>query len=205
MTIPVGLLNGNSNDQVKFNPPLEKKESVLRKLGFGGVIKICLLFDQAFWKSREVERAVDHDLQKLGFVFSDAKIPTWWTQHPDESPLLTGWIGGKPAEILASKGHDAILETAIHSIAAIFVQTYSTIQSQLLSYKIFDWVNDPFAMGAYSYEVVEGRKLKEMMREPEDDTIYFAGEAYHAGGNSGTVEAALSEGFRVVREMNPIE
>ena len=42
------------------------------------------------------------------------------------------------------------------------------------------------------------------MREPEEDTIYFAGEGYHHGKSSGTVEAALSEGFRVVREMTPL-
>src|ERR1700693_90380 len=24
----------------------------------------------------------------------DATVPTWWTQHPDEYPVLTGWFAG---------------------------------------------------------------------------------------------------------------
>jgi len=201
ITIPVGLLNGQSKEQIKFFPPLELKESILKKLGYGGVIKICMLFDNAFWKSGDISRTSHHDLKKLSFIFSDATIPTWWTQYPDETPLLTGWVGGKRAEELSGLSDDEILETAIQSLAAIFILTYNEVKSRLLSYKIFDWIKDPFTRGAYSYEVVEGSRLKEVMREPEEDTIYFAGEGYHPGQNGGTVEAALSEGFRVVRDM----
>jgi monoamine oxidase len=201
ITIPIGLLRDDLNNQLAFLPPLELKESILEKLGYGGVIKICMLFNNAFWKSADINKTTHHDLKNLGFIFSDATIPTWWTQYPDETPLLTGWVGGKSANELASNDNNAILETAIQSLAAIFVLTYDEVKSQLLSHKIFDWVNDPFSHGAYSFEVVEGRKLKEIMREPEEDTIYFAGEGYHAGENSGTVEAGLSEGFRVVRDI----
>jgi len=201
ITIPIGLLRDQINNQLIFLPPLEQKESALKKLGYGGVIKICMLFNNAFWKSGEISRTSHHDLKNLGFIFSDATIPTWWTQHPDETPLLTGWVGGEAAKELALKGYDTILGSAIQSLAAIFILTYAEVESQLLSHKIFDWVNDPFAGGAYSFEVVEGMKLKEIMREPEADTLFFAGEGYHQGENSGTVEAALSEGFRVVRDI----
>ncbi len=203
VTIPVGLLNGKQKEQVKFFPPLELKESILKKLGYGGVIKICMLFNNAFWKTEEIRRTSHQDLNKLSFIFSDADVPTWWTQFPDETPLLTGWVGGKSASHLAEKNHEEILETAIHSLAAIFMLTYEEIKSRMLSHKIFDWVDDPFSRGAYSYEVVEGNRLKEVMREPEENTIYYAGEGYHHGKSSGTVEAALSEGFRVVRDMLP--
>jgi monoamine oxidase len=201
ITIPIGLLRDQINNKLSFFPRLELKESVLKKLGYGGVLKICMLFNNSFWKSGEISRTSHHDLKNLGFIFSDATIPTWWTQFPDEVPLLTGWIGGEAAKELASKGNDEILESAIDSLAAIFILSKTEIESQLLSHKIFDWLNDPFSGGAYSFEVVEGNKLKEIMREPEADTIYFAGEGYHAGENSGTVEAALSEGFRVVRDI----
>ena len=200
ITIPVGVLNGQK-EQVKFFPELELKQHALKKLGYGGVVKICMLFNNAFWKNERTINTVHHDLTKLGFVFSDAEIPTWWTHHPDETPLLTGWIGGKPAEKLAANGKEIIKEIAICSLAAIFILTYHDVESQLLSYRIFDWVNDPFSQGAYCYEVVDGTKLKEIMRQPEEDTLFFAGEGYHLGKNAGTVEAAFSEGFRVVRDI----
>src|SRR6185436_15764676 len=146
------------NEKVIFSPALNQKESVLKKLGYGGVVKVCMLFHQAFWKREEISRTFHHDFKKLGFIFSDATIPTWWTQYPDETPLLTGWIGGKKAVELAAKDEDAILETAIHSLAAIFILTYEEVKSQLLSYRILNWVNEPFAKGAYSYEVVEGNR-----------------------------------------------
>lgn len=201
ITIPIGVLTKESKDRLKFFPPLELKTSVLKKLGYGSVLKICMLFDHAFWKSDEISRTSSHDLKKLSFIFSDATIPTWWTQYPNETPLLTGWIGGKKAIELSAMNENAILETAIQSLAAIFILTYDEVKSRLLSHKIFDWVNDPFARGAYSYDVVEGNRLKEVMREPEEDTIYFAGEGYHEGEPSATVESALSEGFRVVRDI----
>ena len=160
-----------------------------------------MLFNNAFWKRPDVSRISHHDLNRLGFIFSDASIPTWWTQYPDDTPLLTGWVGGKQAEDLAAKGEETILETAIQSLAAIFMITVTEVKDQLLSSKIFDWVNDPYSRGAYSFEVVEGMKLKEVMRDPEEDTLYFAGEGYHEGSNAGTVEAALSEGFRVARTI----
>jgi riboflavin biosynthesis pyrimidine reductase len=34
------------------------------------------------------------DLTDLTFLLSDARIPVWWTQHPAEHPVLTGWFGG---------------------------------------------------------------------------------------------------------------
>jgi monoamine oxidase len=202
ITIPAGvLLQPELKGGVKFTPPVEDKIKAFGMLGYGGVVKVALLFKNAFWKSEKVKRLVGKDLNKIGFIFSNAPLPTWWTQFPDDSPFLTGWIGGPPAKNISAKTEEEILQTCITSLAGIFRLSKAEVQSELLSEKIFDWVNDPFSAGAYSYSVVDGDLLKKQIRMPVEETLYFAGEALHKGSNQGTVEAALSEGFRVVREI----
>lgn len=201
ITVPLGVLQAPFSEKagISFEPAIPDIRSAANKLGYGGVIKTVLYFDESFWKGEEVKARTGKDLSKVGFIFSDASIPTWWTQYPDEVPMLTGWIGGPLAVEMSKKSHDEILETALNSLAGIFQQSVNGIKEKLLAHQVYDWVNDPFALGAYSYSVVGGDLHKKKICEPVEETLYFAGEAFHIGKNSGTVEAALSEGFRVSR------
>jgi len=52
ITIPVGVLNGQKQ-QVKFLPALELKEQALKKIGYGGVIKICIMHSGKVLRSAE--------------------------------------------------------------------------------------------------------------------------------------------------------
>src|SRR5262249_46485340 len=56
-------------------------------IGFGNVIKLLLRFATRWWAEQRRE------LADLGFVRSGETIPVWWTQHPAEHPVLTGWFG----------------------------------------------------------------------------------------------------------------
>jgi hypothetical protein len=62
-------------------------------------------------------------------------------------------------------------------------------------------VNDPFARGAYAYKTIDTLQVIEVLSEPVEDTIYFAGEAYYSGPEMGTVEAALASGESVASKM----
>src|SRR5690606_24652825 len=63
------------------------------------------------------------------------------------------------------------------------------IWEQLISASVFNWASDSFARGAYSYETPATAEAKKILQKPEQQTIYFAGEAL--GRTTGTVEAAL--------------
>jgi monoamine oxidase len=47
----------------------------------------------------------------------------------------------------------------------------------------------------------DGADLSARLAEPLDDTLYFAGEATHAGGMSGTVHGALETAGEAARAI----
>ena len=64
-----------------------------------------------------------------------------------------------------------------------------------------DWQVDPFACGAYSYVVAGGGNARELLAQPLESTLFFAGEAADSGGESGTVAGALESAQRAVEQL----
>jgi monoamine oxidase len=189
VTVPVGVLQSKS---IRFSPALQEKEKAVASLGYGGVVKTILQFREAFWKDRNL--TAGNDLQKLGFIFSDAKIPTWWTRYPEDTAILTGWSAGRHAGEVKDLSEQDVVQTALQSLSHIFELEEAFFQNNLLAWHIANWVNDPYSCGGYSYEVVNGKKMKEIMLQPVENTIWFTGEGLFDGAEIGTVNAALFMG-----------
>lgn len=192
ITVPLGVLQRRA---ITFNPGLPAHEEAFRKMGFGGVIKFLLEFKTAFWEDR-----IARPFKDAAFIFSDAAVPTWWSQLPDRTPLLTGWLGG-PATRNINHEPDALLQKALQSLQHIFQTGTSEIQDQVRQWHVTDWSGDPYTYGAYAYPTVEGRKSFAFISQPLRETIYFAGEAFYNGPAMGTVEAALVSGKAVAGEV----
>jgi monoamine oxidase len=161
------------------------------------VIKILLLFSHAFWKDRQ--SADGKSLKEIGWLFSGETIPTWWTQAPDGSALLTGWLAGPKAQAFKDADDSTILQVAIESLGQIFTMKPFELAAMLAHSKVVNWVADPFSLGAYSYATPETREAARQASIPVDNTIFFAGEALYDGPEIGTVEAALANGLRVAK------
>ena len=74
--------------------------------------------------------------------------------------------------------------------------------NQLLAWElVFDWQADPFTRGAYSYVAVGGTDAPAVLARPVERTLYFAGEATHTQGMSGTVAGAIASGYRAADEI----
>ncbi len=187
ITASAGMLQSG---QIIFNPALDTRYAgAIAQLGFGQVIKILLQFNHPFWNAHEAG---------IGFLLSDEAIPTWWTQLPEETNLLTGWLGG-PAAVNAAGNESALLQSALKSLAGIFHTTAEKLQDQLQHYKICNWQQHRFAKGGYSYVTVESAAAKKILAHPVNGVIYFAGEAMHRGQSQGTVEAALQSGQHIAK------
>jgi monoamine oxidase len=52
-------------------------------------------------------------------------------------------------------------------------------------------------LGAYSYNKLFTTAARQLLNEPIQNTLYFAGEALYDGNAGGTVEAALVSGLAV--------
>src|SRR5262249_24371354 len=191
ITLPLGVLQSGS---VKFNPPLKTKEAASRTLIMGHVVKIILCFRSAFWEDRGVTN--------VSFIHARGEtVPTWWATRPIASPILVGWAGGPPAEDLALRGEDFILDAAIQSLANTVKLSKKSLERRISGHFVADWQADPFAMGAYSYIPTGAITAPLALAEPVANTLFFAGEATDSDGNTGTMQGAMTTGYRAADEV----
>jgi monoamine oxidase len=199
VTIPLNVLKAPIGEKgsITFSPAIPAVQQAVMEMEMGAIIKILLLFREPFWTSGETAKRTSEDLEKMSFIFSRERVPTWWTQFPRQSPLLTGWLGGPAAEKLKDTTDEEILTISLESLAHIFKTTAEEIRGQLAEWKIINWTAASYARGSYSYATVATKYARQVLAEPVDNTIYFAGEALYEGAEMGTVEAALASGRQV--------
>ena len=203
ITLPLGILQSRQEDGgIQFVPELPAaKQSAIEQLAVGNVIRINLMFRERFWESAKVwdEHGTAVSFRNAGFFHCpDAAIPTWWTQLPLRAPLLVGWIGGPAADRLRSKG--ALVDQAINSLSLILNAPSAEIHRQLEASYVHDWHDDPFSRGAYSYVPVDGLEAQQVLSQPLDNKLFFAGEVT-CTGHVGTVHGAIQSGQRAAQEV----
>lgn len=194
ITVPLGVLQAaaGARGAIRFLPPLLQKEAALRHLEMGHVMKLAIYFRERFWENRG----------RFGLAISfDEELPTWWTQEPLTSNVLTGWSGGPKAQRLINLSPDELLQRAIDCLSRIFLRNRNWLHERVETILYHNWTNDPFSRGAYSYPKPGGLEAARALAEPVGDTIYFAGEATDFQGASGTVHAALQSGTSTARKI----
>ncbi len=185
ITVPVTVLKSQN---FTIDPDVDTHRQAAASIGFGPVTKIAMEFEGSIWET-ESRRT----FKSAQFIFTDGDIPTWWTQLPDERPLLTGWIGGPSAAALRLPDQD-IFELAIKTLSYAFDHPAYRIKESLRAWNIDQWLNDEFAQGAYSFMTSKSAEAIKTLMTPIASTLYFAGEAIYDGPHKSTVEAALVSG-----------
>ena len=66
---------------------------------------------------------------------------------------------------------------------------------------MFDWAEDPWARGAYSWIPVGGLDAPVALATPLAGRLFFAGEATDTAGDPGTVHGAMTTGERAAGEI----
>ena len=187
LTVPLSVLQAQEKNvsYIEFAPALPQYAEAARQIGFGTVIKIILQFDESFWS----------DMKKnTGFILTDQKVPTWWTQYPRKNFTLTGWFGGPGAAMYKDATDEEILDIAVNSLASAFAKPVDAIRENIKAHKIANWSRVPGVSGGYSYNKPQSFAAKKIFDQPVEETIFFAGEAFFKGNSAGTVEAALVSG-----------
>ena len=191
ITVPLPLIK-----EIQFSPGIPLKLEAAETIGFGAVIKILIRFSDKWWRG-----AREKDFEELFFMFSREKIRTWWTQYPEPHLTLTGWLAGPGAAEHSGMPHGKILELSLQSLSNIFEISVEELRRKMATYRVVDWLADPYAKGGYSYTTPGSEKAIAELNAPVGDKIYFAGEALNGGDLVATVDAALESGRSAARTM----
>ncbi|HWB26214.1 MAG TPA: NAD(P)/FAD-dependent oxidoreductase [Chitinophagaceae bacterium] len=186
ITVPVAMLKAaDSPNGINFMPLLPAYTGAANGIGYGDVVKVILEFNTRFWEKHK---------KNAGFILSSEWMPVWWTQFPGGDNTLTGWLGGPKATALRDTPDEVILQHSLQSLCSIFGVQLSEMEKELVAAKVFNWGNNPYSVGAYSYATPATKKALAVLATPVENTLFFAGEAIYDGPHPGTVEAALVSG-----------
>lgn len=194
VTVPVSVLKCSV---MQFDPPLREHEKAWQLLEVGSVIKFLFEFKHRIWETGDPPF---NQMPGLNFLFSDAFVPTWWTQCPSSVPLLTGWLAGPDVQHI-QQDDNALLSTGLSSLCYLFGCTTEQMEKVISAAKVINWHKDPYARGAYAYKTLKTSEAIKLLRTGVAGTIYFAGEALYDGAEMGTVEAALASGKETAMRM----
>ncbi len=194
ITLPLGVLTHQETGVfgIQFSPDIFSKREAMEQIGFGNVMKIVLQWHSPFWKQF---------VPDAQFIISDEEIPTWWTQDPVVSNLLTGWVGGPGAGDLSGLTDKEVVAIALKNLSAIFGIPQQELERKLIESNVFNWQNEIFTRGGYSYSYPGSKGARAILKSSLEGTVYFAGEAYYDGPFGGTVEAAIASGIETATEM----
>ncbi len=200
ITVPLGVLQTDSfhKAHIEFTPTIPSKLEAISKMGYGQIIKFIIEFNEAFWENKNV--VGENRMKQLGFIFADTIIPTWWTQAPSKNPILTGWFGGPRVREYKDLNDESLLLLATDSLAGIFSIDHAVLVEKIVAGRVFNWTKDDFSLGGYAYDSLNRDKYLEVLLQPEENTLYFSGEALEKRKTIlGTVEAALACGLRTAQ------
>jgi monoamine oxidase len=169
----------------------------------GAVVRIVLRLSESFWRSEWYAKQIEtKELDTLSFLHTnDEDFPVWWTAYPVSAPVLVGWAGGPAALSLSRLASEQVEDTAIAALARQFRLTTRRVRAMVDAAWTHDWLHDPFARGAYSYQTVGGDGAPTGLARPLRGTLFFAGEAADPEGRTGTVHGSIATGRRAAEEV----
>lgn len=213
VSVPLGVLQAAPRDAgaIAFDPPLAAKAAALSQLAMGNVIRVIVRFRRRFWAEESfATRRRAADLDQMAFLHTrDDAFHTCWTAYPDTAPLFVVWCGGPAARELSGLSRSALMQRALRALSTALRVSADRLQREVADVWTYDWINDPFARGVYSYQLVGGAEAPAALARPVDGTLFFAGEATDASGATGTVHGAIASGLRaasqVLRALRPVK
>ncbi|XP_069154734.1 protein FLOWERINGUS D-like [Solanum lycopersicum] len=194
-TVPLGVLKRGS---ISFFPELpQRKLDTIRRLGFGLLNKVALLFPYVFW---------DSNVDTFGHVADDSK-------HRGEfflfynyatvsgGPLLLALVAGKAAHRFERMTPTDAVTKVLQILKGIYepqgINVPKPIQIVFTS-----WGSDPFSYGSYSSVAVgaSGDDYDILAETVGDGRLFFAGEAT-TRHYPATMHGAFLTGLREAAKM----
>ncbi len=184
VTVPTNLI---ANEAIRFHPPLPAKVDAARGLPLGLADKVTLALDEP--EALPVE----------GNLRAATMRTAMGTYHlrPFGQPCIEGFFGGHFAQSLEDAGPGALAAESINEIVSILGSDFRRKLKPLAESR---WAHDPFAQGSYSHALPGHAGDREVLAEPVNGRLFFAGEATSPEFFS-TAHGARDSGDRAAEEM----
>jgi monoamine oxidase len=163
VAVPVSLL---AQEAIRFDPPLPAaKLAAVQDLPMGHVAKLLLAVEGDPF-------GISPDRQVTGAL--DRMDTAVYQLRPLGRPLVEAYWGGSLALELEHAGQVAMADFAGAKLAALFG---AAVRGRLRPLVATSWASDPYSRGAFSYARPGGADGRAALAEPQDERLFFAGEA----------------------------
>jgi len=203
-TAPLGVLKDQS---IQFDPPLPQwKRDSIRRMGFGLLNKVVLVFERPFW---DVERDM------FGLLRAPRHNNTFSLDHNDYKetrgqfylfwnciettglPVLIALMAGEAAHEAEMVSDEFLVGECVHLLRNVFGPHNVPPPVESL---VTRWGSDRFARGTYSFVAAEARPCDYDLIAAPISNLFFAGEATIAT-HPATVHGAYLSGLRAAHEV----
>jgi lysine-specific histone demethylase 1 len=208
VTVPLGVLK---DDWIQFSPPLPiEKQLAIDRLGFGLLNKIVLKFNNVFWNPVcdwiGTTNPPDPSLlenpdplyvhrSKRGFAYI-----FWNMKRFAGQPVLVALCSGQAAYDIEKESNETVVKEACEILANIFKLPNVPVPSDSI---VTRWSQEKFSRGSYSFVKVGASGADyDVMAEPIDHRVFFAGEATnrsYPATVAGAYQSGLREAARIYR------
>lgn len=187
ITTPVGMLQSG---KPAFDPALpEEKRLAIEGFLPGRITKIMMEFRERFWNP------------KMNFLRGGRQQLSWppLLHHDRDAPYLSALVGGSLADVLARMGSGAAARKVAREIMA--AHGIDNPKDLFINGTAVAWHQEPFiATGYSSPDVGAPLDVRERLRLPVEDTLFFAGEAASTM-HPATVTGAIETGRQAADEI----
>ncbi|KIV85197.1 hypothetical protein, variant [Exophiala sideris] len=199
---PLGVLKAQS---IQFDPPLPQwKRDAIRRLGFGLLNKVILVFERPFWDvNRDMFGLLRAPRDSAGFNQTDYKEGRgqfylfWNCIETSGLPVLIALMAGESAHEAEKVSDEVLVGQCVEQLQNVFG---ARNVPQPLESIVTRWGSDRFARGTYSFVAAEARPGDYDLIAAPIQNLFFAGEATIAT-HPATVHGAYLSGLRAANEV----
>jgi monoamine oxidase len=191
VTLPLGVLK---SDASLFDPPLPPaKRTAIQRIAFGMGYALQLRLTGGDL----TDRYGDFSMVWAGGATTFHRPGVRRSGVPE---VITAFTVGREAARRAVMNSQDRIDTTLEEFSAALPVSART--GAVVQHSVQLWPVDPLAQGAYSFlpPGVDPSE-RQILAEPIDQVLFFAGEATHWRGESATVHGAIDTGYRAAEEV----
>lgn len=187
ITAPVSLLQAKT---ITFEPPLSpSKQAAIAAFRTEAATKLFYRFREPLWDDA------------LAYMMHTGIAARWWTPgypRPGAAVLCCYVTGDRATRIDAMAEADA-LKLGLDELAGLLGRP--DVHAHCVDGRRIAWAHDPYARGGYAHMPPGAAAARPILAQPEQDRLFFAGEATAYASNPQTVHGAIESGWRAAQEI----